>query len=807
MPVKNLMVRAGADFSAITKQAKKASASMAGMKNSVTASCGKMTKAVNGMKKVMGAIGVAASVTALAAYSKSAKEAYETQIEGETKLATVMRQRMAATDDQIKSILELTSAQQALGVIGDEVQLSGAQQLSTYLKQTDSLKTLIPAMNNLLAQQKGLNAAETDAVAVGNMMGKAMQGQASALRRVGITFSAAEEEVLKYGNETQRAAMLAQIITNNVGNMNQALAATPSGRLKQVSNTLGDIKEQFGGAVTSVLTTFLPAMNAVASVLASIATLANKVAQAIANVFGKGASNASTAVSYTAAAAGSMDDLAEATSGAGKAAKSLSTYGFDTLQKLSGTTGSGGSDGGADENVNIGGGGGISTSVEGADEAGESIGWLERGLQRLKATAASINLNNLTASFDRLKQAVAPLTQGLFAGLSWAYDNVLDPLAHWTMESALPAALDVLASAAGVLSSALSALQPLASWLWNSFLQPLAKWAGNGIITLLQTLAAKLNGISDWIKEHQKLVETMVIVLGSLATAFGVVSAAVNALSGIMLITNGSIGAVSAAFGFLTSHITIIIAAIAALVAGIVILVRNWDTVKTTAISVWEGIKTAWGTACEWFTSVVINPIKTRFDTVVTAIRTVFTGAWDAVKSVWSTASDWFKTTVISPLTDGFRGFVNGIIGFFEGMANGAISGINVLIDALNNLSFTAPDWVPEIGGKTMGFHLTRMAPVSIPRLADGAVLRGNDPYLAVVNDQKSGVNVETPLATMIEAMMTALRSTDFNSDIVANVKVVFEGQLAALARILRPYIEADAQRVGGKASVAKGVV
>ena len=71
-------------------------------------------------------------------------------------------------------------------------------------------------MNNLLAQQKGLNATQTDAVNIGNLMGKVMQGQTSALTRVGISFTAAQEEVLKYGNEQEKAAMLAQVITDNV---------------------------------------------------------------------------------------------------------------------------------------------------------------------------------------------------------------------------------------------------------------------------------------------------------------------------------------------------------------------------------------------------------------------------------------------------------------------------------------------------------------------------------------------------------------------------------------------------------------
>lgn len=143
---------------------------------------------------------------------QSLTDAYAVQIEAEKKLQTVMRQRMDATAAEIQSIKELAAAQQQIGVIGDEVQLSGAQQIATFLTQKASLDVLIPAMNNLLAQQKGLNATTQDAVSIGNLMGKAMQGQTSALTRVGIIFNEAQEKVMKFGTETERAAMLAEII-------------------------------------------------------------------------------------------------------------------------------------------------------------------------------------------------------------------------------------------------------------------------------------------------------------------------------------------------------------------------------------------------------------------------------------------------------------------------------------------------------------------------------------------------------------------------------------------------------------------
>ena len=163
-----------------------------------------------------------------------------------TRLEVIMRQRMKSTDEEIASIKRLTSAQADLGIISAGVQRAGAQQLATFLYQKSSLEVLIPAMNNLVAQQRGFSAEAGDAVNVANLMGKAMMGMTSALRRVGITFTEAQEAAIKNGNEQERAAMLAQIITDNVGEMNKALAKTDAGKQKQLANEMGALKAKIG---------------------------------------------------------------------------------------------------------------------------------------------------------------------------------------------------------------------------------------------------------------------------------------------------------------------------------------------------------------------------------------------------------------------------------------------------------------------------------------------------------------------------------------------------------------------------------
>ena len=201
---------------------------------------------------------------------------YNAVQQANTQLTTVMRQRMDATEEDIKKVNEVIGAQSKLGVIGGTIQKTGAQQIATFLKEKGTLEQLIPAMNDLLAQQKGLNATQEDARSVANLMGKAMTGQTSALRRVGITFSEAQENIMKYGTEQQRAAMLAQIITDNVGHMNAQLGKTDAGQLKQAEMQFAAIKVQIGELVSKWLPKITFAAQAL-TIVNSMISLGNSI--------------------------------------------------------------------------------------------------------------------------------------------------------------------------------------------------------------------------------------------------------------------------------------------------------------------------------------------------------------------------------------------------------------------------------------------------------------------------------------------------------------------------------------------------
>ena len=176
-------------------------------------------------------------------------EMSEKQAQAEQKLTEIYKSRMGVGSKAVKSTLELASAEQKAGVVGDEVQIAAAQQLATYAKYPNTVNTMLPALNDLLVQQKGLNGTQEDATALANLFGKAMMGQTGALKRAGISFTKAQEEVLKYGTEEEKAAMIAEVVNQNVGQMNEQFAKTDAGKIQQAKNALGDMGEQIGAVL------------------------------------------------------------------------------------------------------------------------------------------------------------------------------------------------------------------------------------------------------------------------------------------------------------------------------------------------------------------------------------------------------------------------------------------------------------------------------------------------------------------------------------------------------------------------------
>ena len=206
-------------------------------------------------------------------YSGAVGEANE-QINTERNLTVTMRQRLGANEQQINSVKELAKEQEKTGVVSDEVQMSGAAQLSNYVGSADTINTLLPAMNNMAVSMAGTDVSNEAMTDVSNVMGAAMTGDLSGIEAAGVAFTEAQRTAMLYGNEQERAATLAEAVTNSVGNMNEVMAQMPEGKIEQAGNAWDSMKEVIGTALypavinlCNAISAKLPAMEPVFTVI------------------------------------------------------------------------------------------------------------------------------------------------------------------------------------------------------------------------------------------------------------------------------------------------------------------------------------------------------------------------------------------------------------------------------------------------------------------------------------------------------------------------------------------------------------
>ncbi|MCI8707875.1 MAG: hypothetical protein HFH43_13355 [Lachnospiraceae bacterium] len=271
--------------------------------------------------------------------------------------------------------------------------------------------------------------------------------------------------------------------------------------------------------------------------------------------------------------------------------------------------------------------------------------------------AAKLDFVPLLESIDELLKAIQPLTQNIGEGLKWFWDNVLLPIAGWTIQEAVPAFLDMLSEAIRTANEVIEALKPLGIWLWENFLQPLGQWAGDVIISAMETITDLLKKFGDWISENQSLVEGFVIVIGSFFAAWKVVSFA-STIAGIIksmalwiasiISYTTTVGLATAAtstfklaIGFLTSPVTIAVAIIGSLIAIGVLLYKNWDKIKEAA-----------GKLKDW--------IAKKWKEILKAIS----GAWEGIQKALSNVSAWFKKKFDDAIKNVHKAF-EGIGGWF----------------------------------------------------------------------------------------------------------------------------------------------
>ena len=286
-------------------------------------------------------------------------------------------------------------------------------------------------------------------------------------------------------------------------------------------------------------------------------------------------------------------------------------------------------------------------------------------------------------------------------------------------------------------------------------------------------MAQGIQDANTWMKEHETLIAMIAIAIGTLTTAviaynaaqaiknaggiaelaqLAALTAAQTAHTAATTVATIATTAFGAAVGFLTSPVTLVVAAIGALIAIVVLLVKNWDTVKEAAIKCWDWIKQTWEKVATWFNENVIQPIgnffsglwtsiKNTFGSVKTWFKDTFTSAWTAIKNVfsswgsffgnlWTQIKDKFSaigTNIANAISSSVKSGINGVISSIERIINTGVSLINGAIGIINTIP---------------GVNIGKLSNLNLPRLARGGIV--DEPTVAQIGED--GAEAVVPL-------------------------------------------------------------
>ena len=402
-------------------------------------------------------------------------------------------------------------------------------------------------------------------------------------------------------------------------------------------------------------------------------------------------------------AADAEEHYAQAVSMAAKTVK-RSLASFDQLNRLQQNSGGGGSSS-------------VSTSSRPANYELDLEEFLVfNTISNMLAPLKEIDLSPLVESLKALSAAMAPINQQLFEGLRWAWDEIFVPIIQWSAEILLPEILVTMTMALEALNAVIEACKPALTFLWENFLQPIAQWTGQYLLDQLDQLQFKLNSVENWANVFPISAEQVLVWLNDFAG--GIIPT--TELLALFNLTQDAASGKTSKFGY-----------------------ELWAL--TSPFSTLGG---------------VIEEMTGGLDQLTGGLeRTGAAGAsaHEKLTGVWGGLGQWFQTKVFEPMEKGFQSTGNGILGTFGGISSGTTSAMNGMIKGINQVKFTIPSWVPLLGGKSYGFNIPLLQAPQIPKLATGAVLPANKPFLAMVGDQRHGTNVEAPLTTIQEAVRLEL--------------------------------------------------
>lgn len=275
-------------------------------------------------------------------------------------------------------------------------------------------------------------------------------------------------------------------------------------------------------------------------------------------------------------------------------------------------------------------------------------------------------------------------------------------------------------------------------------------------------------------------------------------------------------GAAAAAFGLYTAFgkvgagIALIISGAAMIVTSFKDIISNGANLKNTLLLI-AGI-VATGLGFFFLTGSVIPLVIAGIAAVVVAVlgltgnleefcqnfkENILGGLIDFITGVFT--GDWTKAW--EGIKKVFKGIWNGIVMILESAINLIIKGVNWLIGKLNSLleNSLLAKGLDLIGIEFRG--IPQIPEAHIPRLAQGAVIPPNREFMAVLGDQKSGTNIETPLATMVQAFKQALAESGYGG----SNEAVLVLDKDVLGKVVYRLNKAEGTRIGVNLSEVQG--
>lgn len=276
--------------------------------------------------------------------------------------------------------------------------------------------------------------------------------------------------------------------------------------------------------------------------------------------------------------------------------------------------------------------------------------------------SATVDFTPMLAAFDSIETALQPFADNVGEGLEWFFENVLLPLAGWTIEDVIPSFLDLLSDAIDGINSVWDAAEPVVMRLWDDFLSPIASWAAD-------TAVNAINGIGDGIKKicgnvTSKDVEN----LAKLAAGIGAIIAVAKGKQAIDNISKsfaGLKGSIKTGLSGLNQPVTAslgtVALAIQAAIAGWTIGTWIYDTfgdeIDTVLYPIYDAFVACWNAIATFFTETVpqfftdlwteiCNVFSDGWNAVATFVtETVpqfFSDLWESIKNVFSAVGEWF---------------------------------------------------------------------------------------------------------------------------------------------------------------------